>query len=53
MPKKLHAKLARQATSRGLTGRRKDAYIYSTLRRVEVAKQRKKVPRRARTGRRS
>lgn len=38
MPKKLHAKLARQATRRGLTGRAKDRYIYGTMARVERSK---------------
>lgn len=32
MPKKEEAKLKRQATKKGLTGERKNAYVYGTLR---------------------
>lgn len=32
MPKKLEAKLKREATKKGLTGERKNAYVYGTLR---------------------
>ena len=35
MPKALHDKLARQARKQGLTGKRKDAYVYGTLNRIE------------------
>ena len=32
MPKVLERKLAKRATKKGLKGKRKDAYIYGTLR---------------------
>lgn len=32
MPKKLERKLKRQAAKKGLTGERKDAYVYGSLR---------------------
>jgi hypothetical protein len=31
MPKKLHNKLVKSARKRGLTGERRDAYVYGTL----------------------
>jgi hypothetical protein len=31
MPKKMHDALARQAAKKGLTGKRKDAYVYGTM----------------------
>ena len=31
MPKKLHDKLKREAEQKGLTGKRKKAYIYGTM----------------------
>ena len=34
MPKKLEAALKRQAAKKGLTGKRKDAYVYGGLRRM-------------------
>jgi hypothetical protein len=34
MPKKLEQDLKRQATKKGLTGDRKDAYVYGTLRKT-------------------
>jgi len=34
MPKELEAKLGRQATKKGLTGERRDAYIYGTMRKT-------------------
>ena len=34
MPKKLEAKLKREAASKGLKGERKDAYVYGSLRRM-------------------
>ena len=43
MPKDLEMKLAREADRKGLTGRRKQAYIYATLQRVEQEKQRKRA----------
>ena len=38
MPKKLHDALKRQAAKKGLTGKRKDAYVYGTLNKVEKKK---------------
>lgn len=38
MPKKLHAKLEKQAKKAGLTGERKDAYVYGTMRKIEQPK---------------
>lgn len=38
MPKKVHDKLARKAKKKGLTGDRKNAYIYSTLRKIDKHK---------------
>jgi len=38
MPKKIHQKLSRQATKKGLKGKRRQAYIYGTLRKVERRK---------------
>lgn len=35
MPKELHRKLSREAKRRGLTGKRRDAYVYGTLNRIE------------------
>jgi hypothetical protein len=34
MPKRLEKQLARQATKKGLTGKRRQAYIYGTMRRT-------------------
>ncbi len=42
MPKKLHDKLEREAEKKGLTGKRKDAYVYGTLTKIEEAQKRKK-----------
>ena len=36
MPKWLHDKLNRQARKRGLTGKRKDAYVYGTMNKIEA-----------------
>ena len=36
MPKEIHDKLAKQASKKGLTGKRKNAYIYGTLQRIEA-----------------
>lgn len=38
MPKKLHEKLERQARKEGITGKRKDAYVYGTMAKIEKAK---------------
>ena len=40
MPKKMHQKLKRQANKKGLTGKRKGAYIYGTMQKLK--KKRKK-----------
>ena len=42
MPKALHDRLARQARKAGLTGKRKNAYIYSVLNKVEKKSGKKK-----------
>ena len=42
MPKKLHDKLEKEATKKGLTGERKKAYIYGTLKKVETGKPKKR-----------
>ena len=34
MPKKLEKKLAAEAAKKGLTGARKDAYVYGTMRKT-------------------
>lgn len=34
MPKKIHDKLVKQAKKSGLTGKRKDAYVYGTLAKI-------------------
>ena len=38
MPKKLHDKLAREAAKKGLKGKRKAAYIYGTMAKIEKRK---------------
>lgn len=38
MPKWLHDMLARQAAKRGLKGKRKKAYIYGTMNKIEKRK---------------
>ena len=35
MPKEVHDRLARQANKKGLKGKRKKAYIYGTLKKLE------------------
>lgn len=40
MPKELHNKLARTAKKKGLTGKRKNAYIYGTMTKIERKKKR-------------
>ena len=42
MPKKLHAELEKQAKAKGLTGERKNAYVYGTLNKVEKRKKKAK-----------
>lgn len=41
MPKRLHDKLVREALAKGLSGERKDSYVYGTLEKIK--KQRKKA----------
>jgi len=36
MPKLLHDRLKKQARKKGLTGDKKDAYIYGTMKKVEA-----------------
>jgi len=43
MPKKLHANLEKQAKKIGLTGDRKDAYVYGTMRKIEEPKKKKSM----------
>lgn len=38
MPKVLHDKLSREASKKGLKGKRKDAYVYGTLNKVDKKK---------------
>tara|TARA_R100001594_G_scaffold18177_1_gene36310 strand:+ start:840 stop:968 length:129 start_codon:yes stop_codon:yes gene_type:complete len=42
MPKKLHNKLSRAASKKGMSGERKKAYVYGTLAKVKKAKSRKR-----------
>jgi hypothetical protein len=42
MPKALHDRLARQARKKGLKGKRKNAYIYGTMNKIEKKKRKKK-----------
>lgn len=42
MPKALHSKLEKTAKKKGLTGKRKDAYVYGTMSKVEKAKKKGK-----------
>ena len=41
MPKKLHRKLERQAKKKGLKGKRKKAYVYGTMKKVEKRRKKK------------
>ena len=41
MPKKLHDKLARQASKKGLKGKERAAYIYGTMAEVEKKKRKR------------
>lgn len=43
MPKALHDKLAREAAKKGLKGKRKNAYVYGTLNKIESRKKKKKT----------
>jgi hypothetical protein len=51
MPKKEHARLARAARKKGLTGERRDAYVYGTLNKIATrrAKRRAKSSRKKRS----
>lgn len=40
MPKKIHSQLTKQASKKGLTGKRKDAYVYGTLQKIDKKKKR-------------
>jgi len=42
VPEKLHRKLKKEAEQKGLTGERKDAYIFGTLDKVEKFKKLKR-----------
>ena len=42
VPKELHRKLAKKAREKGLTGERKDAYVYGTMNKIEKKLRRKK-----------
>lgn len=44
MPNKLHRTLAERAERMGLNADQKDAYVYSTLRKVEEMPNKKKKP---------
>ena len=39
MPKKVEAALARSADKKGLTGQRRDAYIYGTIAKIKKNKE--------------
>lgn len=38
MPKKVEAKLKREATKKGLKGEKKNAYVYGTLNKIDKTK---------------
>lgn len=40
MPKKIEEKLIKEAKKKGLKGKRRDAYIYGTLKKIEKKKKR-------------
>lgn len=42
MPKKAHEALEREARKKGLTGDRKDRYVYGTLQRLQKGKSQKR-----------
>ena len=42
MPKRLHRALEKQARAQGITGKRKDAYVYGTLKKVEKSTKQKR-----------
>jgi hypothetical protein len=44
MPKEIERRLWKEADKKGLTGRRKQAYVYGTLHKIETAEKRKDAP---------
>lgn len=42
MPKRAHRAISREATKRGLTGKRRDAYVYGTLAKIDKARKAKR-----------
>ena len=38
MPEKIHKALKKQAKKKGLTGKRKDAYVYSVMNKIKKGK---------------
>ena len=38
MPKALHDRLAREAAKKGLSGKRRDAYVYGTMAKIDKLK---------------
>lgn len=53
MPKALHRKLEREASAKGLKGRRRDAYVYGTLAKVERKHKTRRRPWSSQNGARS
>ncbi len=51
MPKALEAKLSKEASSKGLTDGRKDAFVYGTLRKTGWKPTRERMSTRGRSGR--
>ena len=41
MPKKVESKLKREASKKGLTGQRKDAYVYGTMNKLGLMPKKK------------
>lgn len=52
MPKEIHKKLEKQAKKKGLSGKKKDAYVFGTLFKIEKAKKDTPRARRRTTGKR-
>jgi hypothetical protein len=52
MPEKLERKLKAQARKKGFKGKRKDAYVYGTLRAIGWKPEREKKKSRSRLGKR-
>ena len=53
MPKEIHDKLERQAKKKKLTGKKKDAYVFGALFKIEKAKKDKPQARRKAVGKRN